>query len=139
VDKKPLIGVCLPVLANEGKPDLIVDCINIHYYHSGIWMVDAIVKNIGNASTSGVLTLTYTVKRIYLGTTLISDTKKNNVIVNAGDKYSIFLFYKGEIPFGFIELKCTVNQDKSIEESNYENNELSQKYFVLFGLWKQIV
>jgi hypothetical protein len=55
-------------------------------------------------------------------------------------KYIVFyMIYEYRLPkFGFFEFKCTANPGGAVEESNYDNNDLSQKYVAFLGQWKEI-
>jgi hypothetical protein len=132
--------VCLPVVAIEELPDLIVEKFYMEFWPDdwdGYWWVMAKIKNIGNASTIEWVEHTYTVTRLCFGFFVLSGTR-NIGVIEPGQVRNTNLFCKNKIYLGFIEIKDTVNPERLIEESNYDNNILSQKYFVFFGHWKPI-
>ena len=147
--KKLIIGVIITVLVlsstpvvigSEGKPDLIVSFIGfVPYGDSGRNIAFATIKNIGDADIQGELTLKYTFIRLVFGTIARIDTVPMSGGLKPGDFVSWTLIYESRLPkFGFFEFKCTVNPGRTIEESNYDNNDLSQKYVAFLGQWKAI-
>jgi len=147
--KKLIIGVIITVLVlsitpvvigSEGKPDLIVSFIGfVPYGDSGRNIAFATIKNIGDADIQGELTLKYTFIRLVFGTIARIDTVPMSGGLKPGDFVSWTLIYESRLPkFGFFEFKCTVNPGRTIEESNYDNNDLAQKYVAILGHWKAI-
>jgi hypothetical protein len=137
-----LLTTCLPIVnASEGKPDLIV--LRIGFAPVGDSGRDmaayATIKNIGDVDIQGEFTLKYTFKRLVFGTIAYIDTSRMFGSVAIGEEVFWGLIYEDELPkFGFFEFKCTVNPGGTIEESNYNNNFLSQKYVAFLGHWKVI-
>jgi len=141
-----LSTTCIPVLASEGKPDLIVSMIgygpkDIHYpsrYY-------AVVENIGNATLwNKEYTLLYVFTRMVfkkIPITVLHDyTWCYLSRLAPGEQLDFELMVEPrDLPkFGYFEYKCIINPNKSLEESNYGNNDLSQDYFVFLGHWKAI-
>lgn len=139
-----LSTACLPVLASEGKPDLIIEQITIQP-GSMIFTQECYctIKNIGNATSSDEIEIQLIVKRKPLGifplpTPVFSDTAEHYIDggLKPGDSIGLFLTNCDVLPiFGFFQFKCTVNPGKTIEESNYDNNDFSQNHFNLFNIW----
>ena len=148
--KKLIIGVIITllvlsstpvVIGSEGKPDLIVEVIGFAPHgDSGTRNIAfATIKNIGDADIQGELTLKYTFIRLVFGTIARIDTVPMSGGLKPGDFVSWTLIYESRLPkFGFFEFKCTVNPGGTIEESNYDNNDLAQKYVAILGHWKLI-
>jgi hypothetical protein len=126
-----------------GKPDLIVLNMGFAPYgDNGRDMVAcATIKNIGDLKVVEDLYLKYTFTRLIYKTITNIDTTWMYIGggLKPGAEVYWSLIYEGELPkFGFFEFKCTINPNKTIEESNYDNNELSQKYLAFLGHWKEI-
>jgi hypothetical protein len=136
-----LSTTCLPIVnASEGKPDLIVLNMGFapHDDHGPV-VACATIKNIGDLKVVGYLYLKYTFTRLIYKTITNIDTTWMSGGLKPGEEVYWSLIYESELPkFGFFEFKCTVNPDRIIEESNYDNNELSQKYLAFFGQWREI-
>lgn len=138
-----LSTVCLSVLAKEGKPDLIVDSMSFSPYgdSGNARVAAATIKNIGDSDIKGTLYLRYIFTRMVFGfipIIAIINTVPMSGGLKPGETAYWPLIYESELPkFGFFEFKCTVNPGKTIEESNYSNNDLAQDYFAFFGHWKQ--
>ena len=128
------------VSSSGGKPDLIVKNMGFAPYGDGGTIIAcATVKNIGDADIQGELTLKYTFIRLVFRTIAYIDTTWMSGGLAPGEEAYWPLIYEKELPkFGFFEFKCTVNPGKTIEESNYDNNDLAQKYVAFFGQWKEI-
>jgi hypothetical protein len=148
--KKYIIGGIIIILvlssipavnAGEGKPGLIVASMSFSPYgDSGTAIIAAAtIKNIGDADIQGTLTLKYTFTRLVFRTIAYIDTTWMSGGLAPGEEAYWPLIYEKELPkFGFFEFKCTVNPGKTIEESNYDNNDLAQKYVAFLGQWKEI-
>jgi len=139
--------VALPVLAQEGKPDLTVDSMGFTTYGDSGWqrISAATIKNIGDVNAEGIIYVKYTFTQMFFGVIPIRivRTDTNWVWVDGGlqpqKTTDINFAYESGLPkFGFFEFKCTVNPGRTIEESNYSNNDLSQNYIAIFGYWIQI-
>jgi len=143
-----LSTVCIPVLASEGKPsstgtgkpDLIVASMSFSPYGDSGIVAAATIENIGDTKAAGTLYLEYTFSRLIFGTITNTDTVCMFGGLDPGEEAYWPLIYESELPkFGFFEFKCTVNPGGgAIEESNYDNNDLSQKYVAFLGHWKEI-
>jgi hypothetical protein len=139
-----LSTTCLPIVnASEGKPDLIVLNMGFAPYgDNGRDMVAcATIKNIGEVNTAGTFYLKYTFTRLIYKTITNIDTKWMWIEggLEPGREAYWSLIYEERLPkFGFFEFKCTVNPGKTMDESNYDNNDLSQKYLAFFGQWREI-
>jgi hypothetical protein len=128
-------------VSSGGKPDLIV--LNMGFAPYGDDgrrnVAYATIKNIGDVDIQGTLTLKYTFTRLVFGTIAYINTRWMSGGLEPGEEAYWSLIYETELPkFGFFEFKCTVNPGGTIEESNYDNNDLSQDYFVFLGHWKVI-
>jgi len=145
-----LSTTCIPVLASEGKPsstgtgkpDLIVSFIGfVPYGDNGPDVAAASMTNIGDVMAVGTFYLTYTVTRLISRTVVRTDTVPMSLYpgLEPGAQAGWDLIYESRLPkFGFFEFKCTVNPGKTMEESNYDNNDLAQKYVAFLGQWKEI-
>jgi len=144
-----LSTTCLPIVnASEGKPsstgtgkpDLIVPFIGfVPMNGNGRDVAAATIENIGDTKAEGTLYLKYTFTRLIFGTIAYIDTTWMSGGLEPGAQAGWDLIFEYELPkFGFFEFKCTVNPGKTIEESNYDNNDLSQKYVAFLGQWKAI-
>jgi hypothetical protein len=143
-----LSTTCLPIVnASEGKPDLIIELIG--FAPTGDAQLEDVafstIRNIGSAKAVGSIEVKYTFIRMLFGIIpiKIAQTGAHSVTVGGGLQPQQFTYvefiYEDELPkFGIFELKCTVNPGKTIEESNYDNNDLSQKYVAFLGKWFEI-
>ena len=129
-------------ISESGKPDLTIQGIGY-----GSWgdagqqhVVSTTIINIGNGNAIGEIDVKYIIKHLF---SLIP------VQSNMVDAYNFGLppdhtsFYILEdvinLPrFGFFRVTCEVNPNRLIEESNYDNNNASQNFLVLFGYWLAI-
>ena len=132
------------VVGSEEKPDLIVDGMGFAPYgDSGLEDISyATIKNIGDVEAKGTIYLRYTFTRMLFGIIPIkivqSDTDSIYSQGGVEPEHTIdfFLIYEFELPkFGFFKFKCTVNPGKTMEESNYDNNDLSKDYVAFLGIW----
>jgi len=134
-----LSTTCLPVLASEGKPDLIVDGIGrVPEPDYNLYSIVVNIKNIGNETANGTFSVHYDVKRLlFFGRIVHSVTRELDLheLKPVEVHQHCFGLQSQVFPaFGiFFELNCTVNPEKTIEESNYDNNNLVIRYFNLFG------
>jgi len=146
MDKKPLIvvsicavvllvlGSSVSVLASEGKPDLIIDGIgSVKEPEINVYSIVVNIKNIGNETATGTFYVHYEVRRLlFFGRITISGNRTSPIYeLKPGDVYQYnFGPQSHYLPFlgFFIELNCTVNPEKIIEESNYNNNYLTHRW-----------
>jgi hypothetical protein len=138
-----LSTTCLPIVnASEGKPDLIVQQMGFaRDEETPVFVSYAIIKNIGDLKVVEDLYLKYTFTRLIYKTITNIDTTWMWIGggLEPGEEVHWDLISDYRLPkFGFFEFKCTVNPDKIIEESNYDNNDLSQKYIAFLGQWREI-
>jgi hypothetical protein len=135
-----LSTACLPVLANEGKPDLVPTNIYVYIYNEFsppryTLVVD--VENHGNASVKGSIQFRISAQRLLFGKfplrtrtfegsyTPDFDFFPGSLCLLSVHYHPIFLF---GIPFCSFKLNCRVNPDKTIDEWNYSNNFIEKKY-----------
>jgi hypothetical protein len=129
-----ILGSINPVLAVEGKPDLIVEGIgSVKEPEVNIYSIVVNIKNIGNESANGTFYVHYEVRRLlFFGHITISGNRTSPVYeLKPGDVYQYnFGPQSHYLPFlgFFIGLNCTVNPEKTIEESNYDNNYLTNRW-----------
>jgi hypothetical protein len=139
-----LSTTCMPVLASEELPDLIIELIG--FAPTGDGQLDdiafATIRNIGSVKAIGSIEVKFTFIRMLFGIIpiKIAQTDTHSITVGGGlqpqDFAIVDLIYEDELPkFGIFELRCSVNPGRTIEESNYDNNELSQKFIAFFGQW----
>ena len=139
-----LSTTCIPVLASEGKPDLIVENITIE---PGSMIFTEVcyctIKNIGDAPTGDVIEVKLIVKRKPFGIfpplfTVYTGSGEHYIggPLNPGVSTQLTLVDCELLPtFGFFQFKCIVNPGLKIEESDYDNNDHSQNFFTAFGIW----
>jgi len=135
-----LSTTCIPVLASEGKPDLIIEDIITKPDNPLEDKFFCRVKNVGNATIMEIIDVDVIVKRLFLGIFPIRTVRSYHVGGNNGDGLSPgetrdFLFaYGSYLPIrGIYRYNCVVNPDHSIDESNYNNNFFSKTYNAFFG------
>jgi len=141
-----LSTACLPVLANEELPDLIIEQIGfVPYGDGGEDVAYMVIKNIGNAKSQEEISYKYTFTQMLFGIIPIRivRTHTDSMIYEGGlgpqETCSGALIYENELPkFGIFKFSCTVNPDLTNQESNYDNNDLSQKYIAFLGQWIEI-
>lgn len=137
-----LSTACLPVLASEEKPDLIVEQIDRAWDNQFNDLVYATIRNIGTAKAEGNIYVKYTVIRLLFGVIPIKVAQTGTKFVyrdgglKPGDFLGFTLSMERDLPkFGIFRVSTAVNPGRIIEESNYDNNDLSQKFIVFFGQW----
>ncbi len=133
---------CIPVLASEEKPDLIVEQIGRAWDNQFNDLVYATIRNIGTEKAEGDIYVKYTVIRLLFGVIPIkvAQTGTKSVYRDGGLKPGDFLGFtlsmERDLPkFGIFRVSATVNPGEIIEESNYDNNDLSQKFIAFLGQW----
>lgn len=130
--------------SNDQKPDLVIEDIflwpsNFPYeYH-----FEYSVKNIGDSPIYSFLLKTYIQIRwmIFGSIPLFFIYSKNRFDsiggLRPGDIIDIPFASCDSLPkFGSFRFSLTINPDKTIDESNFDNNKLSEDWFVFFGQWK---
>lgn len=139
-----LSTTCIPVLASEGKPDLIITHIGFASIGDAPLrdVARASIQNIGTEKAEGNIYVKYTFIRLLFGVIPIkvAQTGTKFVFRDGGLQPQDFTYvnciYEEDLPkFGIFELKCIINPGRTIEESNYDNNDLSQKFIAFFGQW----
>ena len=135
-----LSTTCLPVLASEGKPDLIIEDIVTKPYNPFVDKYSCKVKNVGNETTNDWIMVTVTVKRLFLGIFPLRTVRFYRVGtlpsngLPPGGVIDILFAYESNLPvYGIYRYSCVVNPDHSIEESDYDNNLFSKTYNAFFG------
>jgi CARDB len=122
------------VNASEDKPDLIVDGIGrVKEPEINIYSIVVNIKNIGNKTATGTFCVHWENRRLlFFGRIVRSGNHTASISeLNPGEVYQYnFGTESHYIPFlgFFIELNCTVNPEKTIEESNYDNNYLTHRW-----------
>jgi hypothetical protein len=141
-----LSTTCIPVLASDGKPDLIIEDLGTRPTntppHNWVYCV---IKNIGSGTAYDFIDVKVEIKRVLFGLFLINKTIFNSFAnVRTPDGYSpgetvdIKFAIDYQLPsWGFFRIYCWVNPDKRIDEENYDNNFYVQDVFVLFGDWEK--
>ncbi len=129
---------CLPVLASEGKPDLIIESMGFVLYDKRVTY--ATVKNVGDAEAFGTIYLKCTFTRMFFDTiSYIDIVWISPVVLEPGDDVVFYLIYEYRLPkLGFFNFKCSLHPELTIEESNSDNNDLIQNYIVISGHWIEI-
>jgi hypothetical protein len=136
-----LSTTCLPVLASEGKPDLIIEDLLIfpgHYPFEEEFRCQ--VKNIGNVSTpyDKDLDISITVRWKTFGLLPIIPVREfiggtGGISLAPGETIKIPFATTYSMPvFGFYTFYCKVNPDYIIDESNIRNNLYTETVLFLF-------
>jgi len=139
-----LSTTCIPVLASDGKPDLIIEGLGTTPTntppHNWVYCV---VRNIGSGTAYDDIEVKVEIKRVIFGMFLINKTLRSffasgwsssGLPPNNTTGLEFAIDY--ELPsWGFYRIYCWVNPDKRIEEENYDNNFYVQDVLVLFGDW----
>ncbi len=126
-----LSTACLPVLASEEKPDLIIEDIVIGPGDSAYEQeLSCRVKNIGNTSTPSdkFIDITVTVRWKTFGLLPLIPVRKFTGSIGgsslaSGDTIDIGFAGTDRLPlFWFYQFSCIVNPESTIDELNYSNN-----------------
>ena len=135
--------VFIPAFSASTLPDLIVEKIGFAPDENGMQKIAFItIKNIGEAKALDALVFRYTFIRMAFGLIPIQIVRTNTETIkqygglDPQETIDFLLMYEYELPkFGFFRFSCTVNPGKTMEESNYDNNDLSQKYIAILSHW----
>ena len=138
-----LSTACLPVLASEGKPDLVVTRIRPDFHDAPVTTgIACEVRNIGDAPAVGSIDVRLIVRKGIFGFIPVYNKMSSETTdgLNPGDKMIITFSY---IPnsIGFYKFKTDINVDNKIDESNSFNNIHRTFYFItspedaFFGWW----
>jgi hypothetical protein len=135
-----LSTACLPVLAKEGKPDLVPTNIYAEIYNEfshPVYSLIVAVENHGNASVNGSIQFRISAQRLLFGilplrTRTFESSYTPDFDFYPGSLCLLSVHYKPillfGIPFCFYKLNCTINPNKTIDEWNYSNNFIEKKY-----------
>lgn len=127
---------------NSGKPDLAMDSIGFVPIGDAQvdWVVDCSIINIGNGTAYGDINLAYTIRRLFSFIPVQSDTLYSSQSGLPPGQWTDFALSSNKVlpKFGFFRVTCEVNPDRTINESNYDNNKGAQNFLVLFGYWLAI-
>lgn len=135
-----LSTTCLPVLASEALPDLIIEDMVIGPTHNPFDEgFNCQVKNIGDVSTSPDKDLDISVSvrwKIFGLFPLIKirqfDAGPIGLSLAPGETDLLPFATTSSMPlFGYYAFYCTVNPHLIIEESNYQNNRYTETVFFL--------
>jgi hypothetical protein len=133
-----LSTACLPVLASEELPDLIVESINIVPDGDSGMDFEAIaeIKNIGISDAIGSVEIYNSFNRLILLKTVFSKYSSVGIHLAPNESTIVKLTGMQILPhFGFFIFNCQVNTGRHIEESNYKNNRLDKVCMVIVGQW----
>lgn len=130
---------------DDELPDLIVEDI-IYYPHdpgSIDYYIEADVKNQGNTTAHGEVTIELKITRLLFRVIPIKvyyhkiDSYKLHDGLEPGETQTKLLTVGYLIPglFGFYKIYVGINLDKKIDESDYNNNERTEKILVIFNVW----
>jgi len=141
-----LATTCIPVLASEGKPDFIID--DIFLWPSDIpnkYHFEYRLKNIGDAPIYNFRhTATIQIRWMIFGKIPLITVYSNNIdggigALLPGDSINIGFVSCDTLPkFGSYRFSLTVNPNKIIDESDYDNNKYSEDWKVFLWDWKEI-
>jgi len=142
-----LLTTCLPVLASEGKPDLIIE--DIFRWPNNFpdeYHFECSVRNIGNYPIYKAEFEIYV--KIYwmlFGRIPLIPIKSHTTSVYVegylfGElKYNFIIAQCDRLPiFGTYRFYLTVNPNLKIDESDYDNNKYSEDWNVFLWNWKEI-
>jgi hypothetical protein len=129
----------------DGLPDLIVEDIYYYPYEDGwdIYLVNVEILNQGDAYAYGNITVEFTIIRTIFWFFNLRIYQDNTVIISLdsglapGEKITCGVS-KGFISlefFGFYKFNTEVNPDKTIVESNYNNNERMERVTSIAFWW----
>jgi len=133
-----LSTTCIPVLASEGKPDLIVQSVNIVPAGDSGMDFEAIaeIKNIGDSDAIGSVEIYNSFNRLILLKTVFSKYSSAGIHLAPNESTIVLLTGMQVLPhFGLFVFNCQVNTGKLIEESNYNNNRLDKICMSIIGQW----
>lgn len=132
--------------SNEGKPDLVIDDIFLwpsnqpYEYH-----FEYRLKNIGDAPIYNFqLKTTIQIRWLLLGSIPLFSiylTTHNGLVgrLLSNETISIPFISCDALPkFGSYRFSLTVNPNKIIDESDYDNNKYSEDWSVFFGEWNPL-
>ncbi len=137
--------IAMPIMRETPKeelPDLIIDHFSVVYHgdhpqYPG--SIEAVIKNVGNVSTEFTgFSVWYWIGRIItLGQVGPSGTDGlMYTSLRPGDSAGCPFIGEDDTPkFGIFIIRAVVNPERTIEESNYENNKCRQLGIVCFGRW----
>jgi len=133
-----LSTICLPVLASEELPDLIVESINIVPDGDSGMDFEAIaeIKNVGNSDAVGSVQIYNSFNRLILLKTVFSKVSSVGIHLAPNESTIVKLTGMQVLPhFGFFIFTCQINTDQLIEESNYNNNRIDKVCMAVVGQW----
>jgi len=123
-------------------PDLIPTQISIYpFFPAGPdEYIDVLIENKGDVYAYGPFTINITVFKIIFKYFTFRIIYEDNIIktnlegIPPGEDKYFSVAYCSQVPaiFGFYRFNIEINCGKTIEESNYENNRVSDSYFYLF-------
>ena len=128
--------------SNEELPDLVIEQFVVSHhgdYPHYPGSIEAVIKNVGNVSTEFTeFSVWYWIGRlISLGQVGPSGT--NGLMyttLRPGDWAGVPLISERDTPkFGIFIIKAVVNPERTIQESNYDNNKYWHLAKVFFGRW----
>ena len=142
-----LSTVCLPVLASEELPDLVINDIFLwpsdtpHEYH-----FECSIINQGNPTNEwNDIEINVKIKWMFLGKipllTIASNTGSNHLqgIIGTGERINLSFASCDRLPkFGSYRFILEVNPNETVDESNYDNNKYSEDWKVFLRDWKEI-
>ena len=147
-----LSTLCFPVInANEGKPDLTIEEIYVHVAPRGgrlPWEMEYLkckYRNVGDGDVTekDVIQFQIVVEKLLfnkLPIRVIMNICTHGYSINhgleAGSTFNETLIYHYLFVLpGYMKFKCTVNPNRLIEESNYDNNYIEKTFFGYIG-WR---
>jgi hypothetical protein len=133
-----LLTTCIPVLASEELPDLIVESINIVPAGDSGMDFEAIaeIKNVGDSDAIGSVEIYNSFNRLILLKTVFSKYSSTGIHLAPNESTIVLLTGMQVLPhFGFFIFNCQVNTGRHIEESNYKNNRLDKVCMAIVGQW----
>jgi len=143
-----LSTICLPIVnASEEKPDFVIE--DIFLWPSNTpdeYHFECSVKNIGNSTNEwNNLEINVKIKWMFLGSipllSIASYTESHFIqgVIKSGETINLSFASCDRLPiFGSYRFYLTVNPNKTIDESDYDNNKCSEAWKVFFGQWKEI-
>ena len=128
---------------NSELPDLVPKQFDIYPHENAEpdAYMEVLIENKGDVHAYGEYTINFSIVKMILWYFPIRTIYENNYIapnpegIPPGEYERFHLAMCSRVPaiFGFYRLNIEINSGKTIEESNYENNNGSANYFYLFG------
>jgi len=148
-----LLSICVPIIsAGEGKPDLTIDEIYVYVCPGGgrgpSWEREYIRCNYSNigeykVTDKDIIQFQIVIEKLWLNKNLkrvITNVTTHGYFINKGLEpgqtlvETLTSHFIRALP-GFFKIKCIINPNSLVNESNYDNNYCEQIFFGYIG-WR---